>query len=504
MNDILLEMKEIYKSFPGVKALESVSLGVHRNEIVGLVGENGAGKSTLMKILTGVYQADKGHIILNGNEIYIQNPRDAQKFGIGMVFQEQSVLPNLRVYENIFLGHEEVFSRHGITSKKDMVAAADQVLKEIEVTVSPMTYVHELSFVQRQMVEISRNIWLSRQAEVTTPIIILDEPTTVLDQKDIELLFKKLNELKKKISIIYISHRLKEVVELCDRVYVLKDGKNVGCFNHDEVSEDLLRSRMVGREFHGEYYLLSEQRTPSDKVVLELQECFKKGSFHNISFQVHEGEIISLCGTIGSGKEELCMALYGIGRLDSGNILINGERVFIHSPAEAFLYGIGYVPEDRRNEGLVLNLPVFENMTLPIVHELKKGIFVNRKEQLNLSNQMIQKLNIKTPSPLVYCLNLSGGNQQKVVLSKWLLSRVKILIMSHPTRGVDVGAKREIYAFMREMAKQGMAMIVMGDSFEEDIGLANRIILMRDGEITGILDANIQKPTPSDLIQYVV
>ncbi|HSV31910.1 MAG TPA: sugar ABC transporter ATP-binding protein [Atribacteraceae bacterium] len=501
---MLLLMQSIYKSFPGVKALENVDFEVFRHEIVGLVGENGAGKSTLMKILCGVFSLDRGQIVIEGREVNIKGPRDAQKHGIGMVFQEQSILPNMRIYENIFLGHEEVFARFGITSRKAMVRMAREVLDEVEIPLSPEVYVHELSFVQRQMIEIARNIWLSKQAKVETPIIILDEPTTVLEQKDIELLFYQLKELKKRISLIYISHRLKEIVELCDRVYVLKDGVNVGCFGHQEVDEDLLRSKMVGKEFHGEYYLINEQRKAADKIVLELKNCSRRGAFRDVSFQVNEGEIVSLCGTIGSGKEALCSALYGMGGLESGEILVNGKKVAIHSPAQAFSYGIGYIPEDRKSEGLVLNMPLFDNMTLPIVHELKKGLFIDRDQQLSLANQMIQKLNIKTPSPRAYCLSLSGGNQQKVVLSKWLLTHVKILIMSHPTRGVDVGAKREIYHFMREMAQQGMAMIVMGDSFEEDIGLANRIIIMRDREISAIIDANDTKPTPSDLIQYVV
>lgn len=500
----LLSMQGIYKSFPGVKALDNVDFQVFRHEIVGLVGENGAGKSTLMKILCGVFSLDQGKIIIEERSVNIKGPRDAQKHGIGMVFQEQSILPNMRIYENIFLGHEEVFARFGITSRKSMVRQAREVLEEVKLSLSPEMYVHELSFVQRQMIEIARNIWLSRQAKVKTPLIILDEPTTVLEQKDIELLFLQLNELKKRISLIYISHRLKEIVDLCDRVYVLKDGYNVGCFPHQEVNEDLLRSKMVGKEFHGEYYLIDEQRKAADKPIVEMKHCTRKGSFHDISFQVHEGEIVSLCGTIGSGKEDLCNALCGITGLDSGEILVNGKKVDIRSPAHAFSCGIGSVPEDRKSEGLILNMTVFDNTTLPILRELKKGWFIDQTQQLDLTSQMIRKLNIKTPSPRAYCLNLSGGNQQKVVLSKWLLSHVKVLIMSHPTRGVDVGAKREIYHFIREMAQQGLAMIVMGDSFEEDIGLANRIIVMRDGEISGIIDANDTKPTPSDLIQYVV
>lgn len=500
----VLQMRDIHKTFPGVKALSGVDFEVYPNEIVGLVGENGAGKSTLMKILAGVYQVDDGEIFLNGEQVNIKSPQDARALGIGMVFQEQAVLPNLTVYENIFFGNEKKFSRYGLIAKREMVQEAREVLNEVGVDIAPDAYLHDLSFMERQMVEIARIFWLSRKVSAKNPIIILDEPTTVLEEKEIKLLFEKLKLLKQRASIVYISHRLSEVVELCDRVYVLKDGKNAGCFYRQKVSENLLRSHMVGRDFHEEYYLVNEQNQPLPNVVLELQNCTKKGFFEDISFQLHRGEILSLCGTIGSGKEELCLALYGLLKIDGGEIFVEGKKVNITSPAHAFSLGIGYIPEDRRNEGLILSLPVFENMTLSVVEKLRKGPVVDKKKQIALSREMVEKLNIKTPNVFVPCFNLSGGNQQKVVLSKWLLSKVKILIMSHPTRGVDVGAKHEIYALIREMARQGMAMILMGDSFEEDIGLAHRILVMKDGKISGWLDATSSKPTPADLIQYVV
>ncbi|MCX7667851.1 MAG: sugar ABC transporter ATP-binding protein [Atribacterota bacterium] len=503
-NQPLLVMKKICKSFPGVRALDEVSIEVLPQEIVGLVGENGAGKSTLMKVLAGIYQPDSGEIIFNGQRVFIRDPQQARSLGIAMVFQEQAVLPNLMVYENIFLGNEKKFASMGVINRERMVREAENLLREIGINISPLAYLHELSFMERQMVEILRNIWVARQAEISNPLIVLDEPTTVLEEREVELLFSKLRELKKQISVIYISHRLNEIVELCDRVYVMKDGKNAACFKRGEFDEDLLRSKMVGREFHGEYYLISEQVEPSPKVILELKNCTRKGVFEDVSFQLREGEIISICGVVGSGKEELCLALYGLMPLDAGKIYLHGEEVQISSPAEAFALGIGYIPEDRRNDGLVLNLPVFENVTLPILYRLRKGLFLDRESQLSVSKNMIEKLRIKTPSPFALCRNLSGGNQQKVVLSKWLLSKVKILIMSHPTRGVDVGAKHEIYALIREFTRQGMAMILIGDSFEEDIGLANRIITMKDGRITGILDATTCKPNPSDLIGYVV
>lgn len=295
----------------------------------------------------------------------------------------------------------------------------------------------------------------------------------MLEKREIELLFAKLRDLKKHVSVIYISHRLREVLELCDRVYVMKDGRNAATFLRGEFDENLLRTKMVGKEIHEEYYLTSLQNRPSSRVVLELKNCTKRGIFQDVSLQLHEGEIISICGVVGSGKEELCWALYGLLPLDAGEIRLDGKKVEILSPARAFALGIGYIPEDRRNDGLVLNLPVYENITLPIFYRLSKGPFLGRKIQLSLAHQMIEKLHIKTLSAFSLYRNLSGGNQQKVVLSKRLLSKVRILIMSHPTRGVDVGAKHEIYALIREFTKQGMAIILIGDSFEEDIGLAN-------------------------------
>lgn len=504
LSDLLLEMRGICKSFPGVQALDDVYFDVFRGEIVGLVGENGAGKTTLMRILCGIYQPDRGEIILDGKKVLFKNPQDARRHGVGMVFQEQSILPNLTVAENLFLGYESLLSQRGIFSKKKILLQAKEVLEEFGLDFHPDMPTYRLTFAERQMLEIARNIWLAQASSARTPLLILDEPTTVLEEKEIEFLFAKLAELKERASIVYISHRLSEVVHLCDRVHVLKDGKNAGTFVRSEVSEELLRSRMVGRKFEGEYYLTSEQGKPGNKVILELRNCTKEGKFYNVSFQVAQGEIVSICGTVGSGKEEVCQLLFGLLRPDEGDILVEGKKVTIDSPEKALALGIGFVPEDRRSEGLVLNLPVAENITLPILEGLCKGPFVDSQKQIEVAQKMIHRLNIRTPSPKVPCANLSGGNQQKVVLSKWLVSRVKVLIMLHPTRGIDVGAKQEIYRLIRELSRQGIGMIILGDSFEEDIGLAHKILVMKDGRIRAVLDATEFKPTPADVLQYVV
>lgn len=501
-----LNMVNISKSFLDVKALQEVNLSINENEIVGLVGENGAGKSTLVKILAGVYKADRGKISIDDKDIYINNPQDAKKHGIGIVFQEQSILKNMTVCENLFLGQEKFFLNLGVLSQERMLKEASEILAELDIDIMPTRNANTLNFIQREMVEIARNVWLARKSNARVPIILLDEPTTALEQNDIKFLFQKLNEIKKHTAIIFISHRLEEIVTLCDRVYILKDGKNVGCFNKDDVSENLLRSKMVGKELVGEFYQSSMQRKAGEKVVLELKGCSKKHAFYDVSFQLKEGEILSICGTVGSGKEALCKAIFGITKFDSGDVYIDGVNVkgYINSPMDAFNKGIGYIPEDRRNEGLILNLPIFENITLTVLKKLESHGMVSRKKQFEVTEKIVKKIDIRSASITALCKNLSGGNQQKAVLGKWLLSGNKILVMSHPTRGVDVGAKQQIYTLMREMVNDGMSLITMGDSFEEDIGLANRIIIMKDGKIITIIDANESKPTPVDLIEYIV
>ena len=501
-----LNMVNISKSFLDVKALQEVNLSINENEIVGLVGENGAGKSTLVKILAGVYKADRGKISIDDKDIYINNPQDAKKHGIGIVFQEQSILNNMTVCENLFLGQEKFFLNLGVLSQEKMLKEASEILAELDIDIIPTRNANTLNFIQREMIEIARNVWLARKSNARVPIILLDEPTTALEQNDIKFLFQKLNEIKKHTAIIFISHRLEEIVTLCDRVYILKDGKNVGCFNKDDISENLLRSKMVGKELVGEFYQSSMQRKAGEKVVLELKGCSKKHAFHDVSFQLKEGEILSICGTVGSGKEALCKAIFGITKFDSGEVYIDGVDVkgHINSPMDAFNRGIGYIPEDRRNEGLILNLPIFENITLTVLKKLKSYGMVSRKKQFEVTEKIVKKIDIRSASITAICKNLSGGNQQKAVLGKWLLSGNKILVMSHPTRGVDVGAKQQIYTLMREMVNDGMSLITMGDSFEEDIGLANRIIIMKDGKIITVIDANESKPTPVDLIKYIV
>jgi ribose transport system ATP-binding protein len=452
-----------------------------------------------MKVLLGIHKPDGGAISIDEKKVEFSSPRDAHLNGIYMVFQEQSLLMNMAVYENIFLGFEHLFQRNGMLSKKRMMEAAKKELSKIGLEIDPGQQVSRLTFAQRQMVEVIRNIWKAHIEGVDNVIVVMDEPTSALGEKDSELLFQQMNELKKDASIVFISHKLHEIVRMCDRTYVLKDGCNAGVYDKREVSEDLLRTRMVGGTIEGEYYLVDRQRKRGEKVVLNVSHLKKEGTFDDISFQVHEGEIFCISGTIGSGKEILCDVIYGLEKYDSGSITFNGKPLQVKTPHEAVLVGIGFSPDDRKGKGLVMGMSVSDNITLPLM----KGI-IYPKKLAELSLQMINRLRIKTPSEKTPIRNLSGGNQQKAIIGRLLLSDLKLVILSFPTRGVDVGAKREIYSLIREMADKGIAIILMGDSFEEDIGLSNRIMTLKDGKCTGFLNADETKPSLEEFLEYIV
>jgi len=498
MNPII-EMKNINKRFGSVEALKNVDFDIFPNEIVGLVGENGAGKSTLMKILAGIYIKDTGEILINGNKVQISNPREANENGIFMVFQEQSLLVNMTVYENLFLGFEHLFEKRGVINNRKMIEEARTVLSRIKMDIDPRAFISKLSFVQRQMIEILRNLWKADICGTENVLVILDEPTSALGEKDTELLFEQINELKTRASLVFISHKLKEIVEVCDRTYVLKDGENAGVFLKHDVSEDRLRDRMIGGSIEGEYYLVDQQRKAGEKVILEVRNLSKKNKLENISFEVHEGEILCITGTIGSGKETLCEILYGLETKDSGQIFLNGKEQEFKSPVQATSNGIGYSPDDRKNKGLILGMSVRDNLTIPI---MKRIISVSKLS--NFAKQIIERLNIVTPSEKTMVRKLSGGNQQKVIIGRLVLSNQKVIILAFPTRGVDVGAKREIYSLIRELAEKDTAIILMGDSFEEDIGLSNRIVTLKDGKCTGIINAEEKKPNLEELAEYIL
>lgn len=504
MMEPVLEIRGVSKSFPGVKALDDVSFAVNRGEVVGLIGENGAGKSTVLKILNGIYQPDAGRVLVDGRPVIIHSPRQAFDSGIAMVFQEQSILPTLTVAENIFLGREEEFIRFGLISKARMNAAATAELKKVHLDIHPATRCAELSFADRQMVEIAKA--LSLDSRIKSHItILLDEPTSVLEQKEVELLFRIVADLKQRASIVFISHRIEEVLEISDRVYVMRDGKVVKELPAKDATVKDLHQLMVGRQLQHEYYRETRQTVPAPKVILACDGLARAGSFSNVSFALREGEVLGIAGVIGSGREDLARCLAGHMKANGGTLKVDGTAVRLEAAHHATQEGIGLVPSERKVEGLVAPFSVAENMTLAALPKFVTGGVIRFAAETAVAKEWIGRLKIKTPSTETMVGSLSGGNQQKVVLAKWRIAGVRILILDHPTRGIDVGAKEDVYELIRDMTAEGLAVILLGDTLDEVIGLSARILVMRDGEITARFEAPPGgKPTQLDLVRHMV
>lgn len=505
MTPPVLELQRITKSYPGVLALDAVDFTVYQNEIVGLVGENGAGKSTLMKILIGLIQPDEGSYKLRGQLVAIRNPASAAQVGVGMVFQDGSLVPNLSIMENLFLCHEKGFRRFGFLSKRAMREVAYSVLASVKITSDFDTPIAETTPAVRQMVEIARLLWLSRLYNQRNPVLILDEPTTVLTEDERDTLFSILAELKIQASIILISHRLQEIVENSDRIVIMKDGKRVSEFAARCASIPDIEQMMVGHAFAADRYREDEQVAPGEEVVLRVESLSKRGAFDPLNFSVRRGEIVSLVGLVGSGKEAVCRCISGLEKPDTGSMVLGRKKLAAGSPSETVRSGIGHIPIDRRNEGLALGMTVAENLNLLVLDHLKVAGFVSPSREKKNAIRWIQECRIKSPSPSTMCVNLSGGNQQKTVIAKWLSSRVQLLVLDHPTRGVDVGAKDEIYRLIRKLAREGVSMIIMCDTLEEDIGLSDRILIMKDGRFVREVNCPpYRKPSPGEIIGSIV
>ena len=503
--DYALSLVNVDKRFPGVHALKDVTIHIRPGEVVGLVGENGAGKSTVMKILSGVYQPDGGEIRIGGRAVALANAYDANTKGIGMVFQEQSLLLNLTVGENIYLGNEAQFTRFGIVNWRALYAAAKRQLAKVHVDIDPRGLAEDLDFATRQMVELAKALTLEDQVGGGHLVILLDEPTSVLERAEIDILFARVRALKARASFVFVSHRLDEVLELSDRIYVMKDGAVVADLPAAEASIPALHQLMVGRSLQAEYYREPLQKPYRDEVVLEARNLSLTGGFTGVNFTLHRGEILGIAGVVGSGREELTRTLAGFAPHDGGQLIVDGREVHITDPAVAVDLGLAYVPRERRLEGLVLFLSVAANVTLADLQRLTRYGLIQVAEEKRLVKTWIERLNIKTPSVNTLCLNLSGGNQQKVVLAKWLNTKAQILILDHPTRGLDVGAKEEVYEIVRAITAEGIAIIVTSDTLEETIGLSHTVLVMRDGEIRFSTDAPPgHKPRQVDLIQHMV
>ena len=471
---MVLKMENIVKRFPGVLALNDVSVDLKEGEVLGILGENGAGKSTLIKILAGNYIKDAGDIIIDGKIESIKNPGEAIALGIRVIYQELNTLDDLTVAENIFLG-EQITGSAGIIDWQEMNDRAKKLLKELEIDIEPKKFVEDLTISQKQIVEIIRAI--SKKAR----ILVMDEPTAALGQEDMKRLFKLIGILKKSgIAVIYISHRLKEIFEITDRVTVLRDGKKIGTVKTSETCSTDLVSMMVGRDIKDMY---PKEKISIGEIVLKVKDLKAEG-IKNISFDLKKGEILGIFGLLGSGRTALVNALFGVNPIKSGIIILDGKNIKINNPRLAKNNKIGLVPVDRKHEGLALMLSVKDNITLANLKKMGSSFFINRKIEKQRAEKWINKLSIKTPSIHQEVNNLSGGNQQKVVIAKWLESGSNIFILHEPTRGVDVGAKVEIYKIMEELCKQGASIIMISSELPEILSIADRIIVLNKGTIT--------------------
>ena len=505
---LLFSAKNIKKSFHETHALKGVDLEVYEGEVIGLIGENGAGKSTLLKIIIGAQPQDSGQMQMHGKPFAPRTPLEANASGVGMVYQEQSLVTNLTVGQNIFFGHEKKFRKFGFVNWKEMYKETEKVLAEVGCeNIEPRKKVLNLNFATRQMIEIAKVVNITKQQNTEGKcLILLDEPTSVLNEEEVKQLFVEIRKITKRgHSVVFVSHRLDEVLEISDRVYVYKDGENAGNMPADQATEAILYELMVGRETTTEYYKLEKQSTPSEEVVLEAKDLGLWGCFQHVNFKLHKGEILGFCGVVGSGKEEICSVLCGDEKATSGELFVKGKPVRYKTPAKALDDGVLMIPKERMAEGVVRSLTVKENIVLSNAKQLKKYGIVSRKRLADQASEWIKKLDIRTRGGDELVIQLSGGNQQKVVFARALVSNTDILILNHPTRGVDVGAKEELYNLVRDIVAEGKSIILLGDTLEECSGLSNRVFVMKDGLITGEFDASVDnKPSQVDLVSLMV
>ena len=501
-----LEVRGLVKHYPGVKALDGVDLVVHQHEVLGLAGENGAGKSTLLKALVGLVRPDSGEIYVRGEAVRLRSVVEAADHGIGMVFQEQSLVPNLTAAENIVLGSEGAGVRRGLYRWDTMRKLAQEQLDKIGSHIDPLARTESLTFAERQMVEIAKVLRIEERSQ-HAPVIILDEPTSVLESKEIETLFTQVRRLREFASVIFVSHRLDEVLDVCDRVSVLRGGKSVGEVPTAGAAPAELHRMMIGStgsddHYHGTAVQRSQEQLRPRLVVRGLSGS----TFRDVDLDVHAGEIVGIVGVHGSGREDVCRALFGAEPTTAGEVTLDGERLDLSSTRAACAAGVGYVPAERKIEGMVGPMSVADNMLLTKQKARCTGPLVAPKKQASLVDGWIERLSIRTPHRGTAIQRLSGGNQQKVVLARWLVAGdIRLLLLDHPTRGLDIGARSEVYRLMRELAGSGVATVLLADSLEEAIGMSDRIIVMSDGRATTeVACPSGGKPTPLDLVKEMV
>jgi ABC-type sugar transport system ATPase subunit len=480
VEEIMLRMDNINKYFPGVQALRNVNFELRRGEVHALLGENGAGKSTLIKIVAGIHKVDSGEIFINGEKAEIHCVEDSERLGISVIFQELALAENMTVAENIFMGREPLTRILKLVNYKKMREDALKVLDRIGIGINPNAKVSSLGIAQKQVVEIAKALSIKAQ------IIVMDEPTASLSKNEVDKLFQAIENLKKqKVSILYISHRIEEIFKIADRVSILRDGSYIGTKDIKATAKDELIKLMIGRElidFYKGEHLFTEE------VVLEVCNISNLPKIKNISLKVRKGEIVGISGLVGAGRTEMARMLFGIDPISSGKIILDGKEVIFKSPRSAIRSGITLVPESRKDQGLILTQAVGFNITLCVLEKFMSLFRVRKKVERSIENEYIKKLSIKMSSRFQNVLNLSGGNQQKVVLGKWLAVNPKVLILDEPTRGVDVGAKAEIYKTMNDLAKQGVGIIMISSELPEIINMSDRVYVMKNGEIKGCLN----------------
>ncbi len=492
MKDVFLSMQNISKAFPGIQALDNVQLNLRQGEVHALLGENGAGKSTLMKVLMGIYKADEGEIIYKGQPVAFTSPLNAQENGVSMIFQELNLIPHLTVAENIFLAREPM--KGGIINKKYMNEEAQKLLDLFDISIKPTDIVHTLSVAEQQMVEIAKAI------SFDVEVLIMDEPTSALTDKEIDKLFQIVEQLKaKNVCIVYISHRMDELKRICDHVSIFRDGQYVHDGSFADITIDEIIAKMVGRSLDN--YFPEKTAQITDEVLMSVKNLGRKSVFDPISFDLYKGEVLGITGLVGAKRTELVRAIFGADSYDTGEIILHGKTLKIKSPSDAVKEGIAYLSEDRKLNGIAVKMNVRENITMASLDKVSStaGIISYSLEQKSCED-FVKIMNIRTPSIEQITHNLSGGNQQKVVISKWLFRNAKIMIFDEPTRGIDVGAKYAIYELINALAAEGVGVIMISSELPEILGIADRSLVMKEGQLTAILD--VKSTSQEEIMNY--
>ncbi|RAZ70299.1 sugar ABC transporter ATP-binding protein [Planococcus maitriensis] len=488
----MINMTDICKSFSGNAVLKNVHFSLQKGEIHALMGENGAGKSTLMKIMSGIYTRDSGTVEVKGKKVEFTSPKQAEAEGIAVIHQELNILPHLSIADNLFLGREETIGRTGILKTKDMERKTKKILGDLGLDIDPSLPASNLSVGQQQLVEIGKA--LSMDAEM----IIMDEPTAALTDREIETLFVTIRDLQKRgVSFVYISHRMEEIFSLCDRITILRDGEYVGERKISGTSFEEIVQMMVGRELGSRF---PERSSSIGDVKLSVKGLSRKNCFEDISFDIHKGEIVSIAGLMGAGRTEVAQSLFGYKKAEGGTVELDGKPVKIDNPKKAKELGIGYVTEDRKSEGLIVDFTVEENISMANFESISNKGLLSKDKERKLYDRMVKRLGIRTSGPDQAAKSLSGGNQQKVVIAKWLGIEPDVLILDEPTRGVDVGAKKEIYSIINELAARGVAILMISSELPEVIGMADRVLVMHEGRLTA--DLPKQEMTQETIMHY--